>query len=48
MSSMSQHKIFKNINWKDIASKSHRGIKNDFPERKSSVQLGTKIDEDYN
>lgn len=48
MPMMSQHKIFSKINWKDVAAKNHRGITNDYPEKRSSVQLSSKIDEDYN
>lgn len=45
---MSQHKIFGKTNWKDVAAKTHRGISNDYPEKRSSAYLNSKIDEDYN
>jgi hypothetical protein len=45
---MSKHKIFKNINWKDIALKSHKGIKMNSSRKGSIVQINYKLDEDYN
>ncbi len=45
---MSEHIIFKDINWKDIAAKKHSGIKIESSSPLSSVQINYKIDEDYN
>jgi hypothetical protein len=44
---MSKHRIFKDINWKQIAEKTHKGIKVDEAQKGSSVQINYKLDSDY-
>jgi len=45
---MSQHLLFKSLDWKKIQNRSHPGIKMENLSSKSPVQIDYPIDIDYN